>query len=339
MGSARRIGTATAALLTIALSASALSADGQPRLAASGESAGAPAEETPALRETAPLSGLDAWICGAALDDATPPRSASGFTPHAADPATPWAAKLEIIEERFEDGAMTVSNCSAAAVAPRWLVTAAHCVGQEGWVSVKATLGARDSTEPSALRRTASVALCHERFDPRNLAFDVALLRLDEPLPPTFPLLRLATRAETARLAPGDPALSAGWGRISSSEISRIMRKATVRVVDPARRGDGMIVAAPVRHEESLCVGESGAPLVADLGGGPALFGVFSSVDAYYSRESGKMIELCHGFEARSYFTALRGLEGWIRNAIDACERDPALCAPTGADRPEHTER
>lgn len=273
------------------------------------------------------LAALDAWVCGASLEEGAPEGGARDFLPEAADPTAPWAAKLEIIEERFGDGAMTVSNCGAAAVAPGWLLTAAHCVGQEGWISVRATLGAKDSSAASAVRRSVSAAICHERFDPRNLSHDVALLRLDRPLPPDFPLLRLASQKEALRLKPGDAALSAGWGRVSKREISRVLRKAAVRVVDPARAGDGMIVAAPIRHEESLCVGESGAPLVADLGEGQALFGVFSSVDAYFDKRSGEMVELCHGFEARSYFTALGSLRGWIDSVIKHCDAGSGRCS------------
>ncbi|MEL6977206.1 MAG: trypsin-like serine protease [Pseudomonadota bacterium] len=277
------------------------------------------------------LADAEAWVCGApSAYDYTPYGGAYAgggrYNPGSVDAAAPWAAKLEIVEERFADGGMTVSNCSAAAVAPGWLVTAAHCVGQERWVRVEATLGARDAQAPSAMKRSAALALCHTKFNPHDLSYDVALIKLDSPLPPEFPTLRLATSAEADRLTPGAAALSAGWGRISSSEISQVLRTADVRVVDPSRRSDGMIVAAPERNEHSLCVGESGAPLVADVGAGAALFGVFSSVDAYYNPDTGEMIELCEGFEARSYFTPLRGLQRWVRRAIAACEAAPQRC-------------
>lgn len=274
------------------------------------------------------LAEVDAWICGAPLELERATTSADRYSPAAVDRRAPWVAKLEIIEERFEDGAMTVSNCSATAISDRWLLTAAHCVGQEGWVSVRATLGARDAADAAAVRRTAQTAVCHVGFDPSDLSFDVALLRLSAPLPPAFPTLRVATPAETARLAPDAPVLSAGWGRVSENEISPTMRTARIRVVDPARAKDGMIVAAPEHHEASLCVGESGAPLIADTGFGPALFGVFSSVDALLSRDSGAVVELCHGFEARSYFTGVKGLQGWIDDVIQTCDRRPDLCAP-----------
>lgn len=324
---------AVAALATAGWSAGDDAPDASDSRAAASESRAAAlgAASPAALRTTPaavrPLADRQAWICGAAAGAPDAPSGPHRLNRSAMDPRAPWAVKLEIVEERFDDGAMTVSNCSAAAIAPEWLLTAAHCVGQEGWISVEATLGARDADAPEALRRSAAYAICHERFDPKNLAYDLALLKLDAPLPPEFPLLRMATSGESNRLKAGAAALSAGWGRVAGDEISSTLRTSAVRVVDPDHGGGGVIVAAPTRHEGSLCVGESGAALVADLGGGPALFGVFSSVDAYYSRRSGGMVELCHGFEARSYFTALRGLRRWVEQAIAACEEDPAGCA------------
>lgn len=281
-----------------------------------------------AAAEAAPnaLAQIGAWVCGA---PATPERtawSADRFNATAADRKLPWVAKLEIVEQKFDDGGMTVSNCGAVAVSHNWLVTAAHCVGGDRWESIRATLGSRELDNAAAVRRSATVAICHSEFDPETLSHDVALVRLERSLPPEFPVVRLATNSEIRALREGDVALSAGWGRISPTEISTTLRRAVIRVVDPARAHDGMIVAAPDQNEQSLCVGESGGPLIADTGFGAAVFGVFSSVDAYFDHRTGQTVELCEGFEARSYFTALRGLQGWIYDAIEACETDLTAC-------------
>ena len=272
------------------------------------------------------LARVGAWICGAPAVREPVAWSADRFSPTAADHEMPWVAKLEIVERLYDDGGMTVSNCGAVAVNRDWLVTAAHCVGGDHWVSIRATLGSRELSDSAALRRAASVALCHSGFNPNTLSYDLALIRLERPLPPEFPIIRLATNSEIRALQAGDVALSAGWGRISATEISTTLRRAIVRVVDPSRAHDGMIVAAPDRNEQSLCVGESGGPLIADTGAGEAVFGVFSSVDAYFDPQTGETVELCEGFEARSYFTALRGLQSWIYEAIAACESDIQSC-------------
>ncbi|MEM9723942.1 MAG: trypsin-like serine protease [Pseudomonadota bacterium] len=288
----------------------------------------------PALADGA-LDRIGAWLCGSAAASSNPVRPAQDqrrFSTARLAPDAPWVAKLEIIEERFADGAISVSHCSAAAIAPLWLATAAHCVGDQGWIGVTATLGDQDAGGPNAFTRSAILAVCHADYRPGALAMDIALVRLDQPLPEGFPLLRLAGWREAARLSAGAVALSAGWGRVGPNAISRRLRMSELRIVDPMRAQDAMIVAAPLRHEQSLCVGESGAPLVADLGRGPALLGVFSSVDAFFDDESRRIVELCDGFEARSYFTALGGLRGWVEAVMRLCDGRREACA-AGADR------
>lgn len=279
------------------------------------------------ILEPAKLDDAQAWVCGAPSLLEKPAMTADRFLASAADERTPWMAKLEIVEHVYEDGAMSISNCGAAAINRDWLVTAAHCVGGARWVSIRATLGARNLASVEAVRRAASVALCHDQFDPGSLSHDVALLRLARPLPANFPTIRIASSVESERLSADDLAVSAGWGRISSTEISQVLRRSEVRIVDPAseERG-GMIVATPTRDVQSLCVGESGAPLVSDQGLGAAVFGVFSSVDAIVQEGTGELTELCDGFEARSYFTPVTGLQNWIAGAINACESDLDAC-------------
>lgn len=250
---------------------------------------------------------------------------ARAYSPGATDPAAPWMAKLEIVEARpGEEPA--VWTCGAVAIAPQWLATAAHCVAIERPVAIRAILGARNLNDPKAIRRSADAAYCHPGFDPNSLREDLALLRLESPLPPDFPLLRLASAEEAWSLGAGATAVSAGWARRQDGDVSPWLRRAEVRIIDPAREGDGLIEAAPPATGPSLCLGESGAPLIADLGRGPALHGVFTSVDVVWDRLTRSMTELCEGYEARSYFTPVRGRRLWMARVISACERDPAGC-------------
>lgn len=273
----------------------------------------------------AALDAVGAWVCGASDYLDTPLVTSDRFLASAADEVAPWMAKLEIVE-RAPAGGVTLSYCGGAVLTRDWIVTAAHCVGGGDWESVRVTLGAKDLRAIEAVRRSASVALCHRGYDADTLSHDVALLRLAEPLPANFPTVRIASQEESLELRPGDMALSAGWSRVGEAEISHEMRRTSVRVLDPDRGGDGVIVAAPDGDRASLCVGESGAPLVTDLGFGAAVFGVFSSVDAYLDPDSGDLVELCEGFEARSYFTAVKGLQSWMSGAIAACDADLEGC-------------
>ncbi|MEO1329540.1 MAG: trypsin-like serine protease [Pseudomonadota bacterium] len=269
---------------------------------------------------------LDVTVCGSPSLPTRAAASAVRFTPGRGEAAAPWMAKLEMVERLGPDGAMTVSNCGGVAIDRDWLLTAGHCVGSADWSSLRATLGVRDLEDSAAVRRRGAVALCPARFDSTTLAHDLALVRLETPLPNGFPIVRLATSREARALRPGGRALSAGWSRVEPQRLSQTLRLAHVRVIDPGRAPDGVIVAGPERDESSLCVGESGGPLVANFGAGSALVGVFSSVDAYRDRATGALIELCSGFEARSYFTPVAAYRDWIGRAIAACEADLARC-------------
>ncbi|MEO1291810.1 MAG: trypsin-like serine protease [Pseudomonadota bacterium] len=287
----------------------------------------------PALAQ-ASLAEAGAWVCGTPRWRETASETAAGYQPSAADRMLPWMAKLEILEQRLEGGSFLKSNCGAAALDRHWLITAAHCVASNDWLSVRVTLGSRDLDAGGAVRRSVAVALCHEGFDPSNLDFDLALLRLDQPLPSTFPTLRVATSYEIDQLRPNQQALSAGWARSGGSkkgtQMSRVLSRRYLRLVDPARSGftggAARLVAAPQADEPSLCLGDSGGPLVADVGDGPSLVGVFSNVDALVDPATGEVTELCEGFEARSYFTSLSGLHYWLDATRRACAYDPAAC-------------
>lgn len=160
------------------------------------------------------------------------------------------------------------------------------------------------------------------------------MLRVDAPLPPFFPTLRVASDAEIARLSVGARALAAGWRRRPNGVAQRLSAP-MVRIAPRDGEPAGIIVAAPERNESSLCLGESGAPLVTDLGFGPALIGVFSSVDAIFDPETGQVEEICSGFEARSYFTSLTGLQTWLSDAIHACDDHLEACLGPPAAGPQ----
>lgn len=305
----------------------------------------APAQPALAESEAAAVARLTeelaASFCGRPSAQG-PSGGPDRYDPMAPDPLAPWMAKLEVTLDPSDPAAQapargqsaaadpTVWTCGAVAIAPQWLATAAHCVARGAPSRYRVTLGARDLFDRAALQREGDLALCHPRYDPSRLRFDVALLRLDRPLPPDFPLLRLARPDEHRRLDPGRPAMAAGWARVGEGRVDRRLRRTPVRIVTPRTEDDGLIEAAPSADAPSLCVGESGAPLIADVGGGPALFGVFSSVDVVWDAGQGRLTELCDGFEARSYFTPLRGdVRLWIARAVSACARTPEICGRT----------
>jgi secreted trypsin-like serine protease len=144
---------------------------------------------------------------------------------------------LAYIEARVGKGGFA---CTGTVVAPRVILTAAHCIeGQESgaftppsaYAVATGVTSPREATAPNIFRVTETHVF--PGFDPGNLRGDAGVLVLDRPT--AAPPLPMANAADAALYAGGAPVQLAGWG----------LTRANARSGPGSLRATGMTVQAP----------------------------------------------------------------------------------------------
>jgi secreted trypsin-like serine protease len=181
----------------------------------------------------------------------------------------PYVAALSRVSE-----AERIYFCAGALVAPRWILTAAHCfhdprgrrIAEGGlWAEVG---GASLKDVPDAAQVRFDRIFVHPDYDPASQANDLALVRLEQEAGPL-----IATIA-TARGAPAGNATMLGFGSFyegllagralsstgaPAAQLSDQLRQIALPIV-PCETENGARVCTG--GGEGACLGDSGGPLI-----------------------------------------------------------------------------
>ena len=169
--------------------------------------------------------------------------------------------------------------CTATAIAPDLLLTAAHCVQPDANYKLADMAAGRDPVLKDIARIERDPQFDIKRLFGHLATADVALAKLAEPLPAKIPPVPLDEATQPP--AAGDPFVVAGYGVTvrgdgrTGGTVRAAMLVATgqpgalqLRLFDPRTKGETAGLGA--------CAGDSGAPAFRDNGGRLAIVGVVS---------------------------------------------------------------
>ncbi|CAG0903156.1 unnamed protein product, partial [Cyprideis torosa] len=181
----------------------------------------------------------------------------------------------------IQGGPDRVFYCAGALVSRNWVVTAAHCIGDQedysGWTLKLGVTRRTSHTVYSATRRVKSKPVVHHEYNSRTLFDkDVALLELDRPVEFHETLRPVCLPVAGHRIPVGTRCTVIGWGKSSNdpkTDYEVAINEVEVPVVDDALCSvwvdqfsmsltDAMFCAGYEEGGKDACQGDSGGPLL-----------------------------------------------------------------------------
>ncbi|KAM6946077.1 coagulation factor IX [Aplochiton taeniatus] len=193
--------------------------------------------------------------------------------------SSPWQVLL-----RRDDG---YGFCGGTLIAPRWVVSAAHCLQQ---TPDHVTIGDYDKMRPDPDEQLIKVerVIVHPHFHDYTFDSDIALVYLSQAatlghtaIPACLPNIHLAKQLQRE----GVHGVVTGWGAMQYlGRSSRFLRKVVLPVVEQQKCmlsteqvvTDNMFCAGFLETAMDACSGDSGGPFVVNYRGTWFLTGVIS---------------------------------------------------------------